>query len=367
MILMNDFKAEPGEVREAMLVATRRVFESGWFVLGKELQAFEQQWALHCGTRHAVGVGNGMDAIELVLRAANIGPGDEVITTPMTAFATVLAVLRAGAQPVLADIDPRSGLLDPDSVQRCLSKRTKAVLLVHLYGQVRQMLRWQNLCADAGVALIEDCAQAHLATSAGRVAGSFGLAGAYSFYPTKNLGAIGDGGAVVTNEADLSTRISRLRNYGQSVRYVHPELGMNSRLDELQAALLLVRLGWLERFTVRRRAVAANYDQHIRHDAIQLLKAPEAPEAHARHLYVVGCNARDELMSHLKDCGVQSLIHYPVPVHQQTPCTELRRDPRGLAQAEAHAAGCVSLPCHPQMTDDDAGCVIAAVNSFQSR
>ena len=218
--------------------------------------------------------------------------------------------------------------------------------------------------ADAGVALIEDCAQAHLAASNGRAAGTFGIAGAYSFYPTKNLGAIGDGGAVVTDAPDLAGRIAQLRNYGQSVRYVHPHLGMNSRLDELQAALLSVRLDWLERFTERRRAVASIYDRHIHHPAVQMLDAPEALDSHVHHLFVLRCDARDALMAHLKGCGVQSLIHYPVPVHQQAPCTELRRDPKGLAHADAHAASCVSLPCHPQMSDDDARKVVAAVNSF---
>ena len=238
MILMNDFKAEPAELREAMSAAAARVFASGWYVLGNELKAFEQAWAAACGTAFCLGVGNGMDAIELALRGLDIGPGDEVVTTPMTAFATVLAVLRAGATPVLADIEPDSGLLSPASVRRCLSPRTRAVLLVHLYGQMRDMPAWAALCGDAGIALIEDCAQAHLACWDGQPAGSLGVAGAYSFYPTKNLGAIGDGGALVTQSEPLAQRVGRLRNYGQSERYVHPELGMNSRLDELQAALL---------------------------------------------------------------------------------------------------------------------------------
>jgi len=235
---------------------------------------------------------------------------------------------------------------------------------VHLYGQVRQMARWQALCADAGIALIEDCAQAHLASSDGRVAGAFGMAGAYSFYPTKNLGAVGDGGAVVTDDPDLAGRIAQLRNYGQSVRYVHPHLGMNSRLDELQAALLSVRLAWLERFTERRRSVAALYGQRVRNRAVQLLDAPESPECHVYHLYVVRSESRDALMAHLKACGVQSLIHYPVPVHQQPPCVALMRDPLGLPHAEAYAATCISLPCHPQMTDGEAQRVVDAVNSF---
>lgn len=185
MILMNDFRAEPPALTEAMLAATQRVLASGWYVLGKECEAFERRWAVVCGLAHGVGVGNGMDAIEVALRALDIGAGDEVITTPMTAFATVLAVLRAGATPVLADIEPESALLSMASVRRCLSPRTKAVLLVHLYGQLRDMPAWQLLCRDAGIALIEDCAQAHYAMLGGKAAGSFGAAGAFSFYPPR--------------------------------------------------------------------------------------------------------------------------------------------------------------------------------------
>src|SRR5450759_920230 len=211
MILMNDFKAEPAELREAMLGAARRVLESGWYVLGNEASAFEEQWAAACGVAHGVGVGNGLDAIEIALRALDIGPGDEVITTPMTAFATVLAILRAGATPVLADIDPQTALLSIASAERCVSPRTRAVVLVHLYGQVRSMDAWSAFCTRHGIALVEDCAQAHLAAWQGEVAGSFGVAGAYSFYPTKNLGAPGDAGMLVTEDEALAQRASCLR------------------------------------------------------------------------------------------------------------------------------------------------------------
>lgn len=365
MILMNDFKAEPAEMRQAQLEAARRVFESGWYVLGSECQSFERQWAQACDTRHCVGVGNGMDAIELALRGLGIGPGDEVITTPMTAFATVLAVLRAGAIPVLADIDPASGHLDPASVQRCLSPRTRAVVLVHLYGQMRAMSTWEALCAQVGIALIEDCAQAHLASLGGRSAGSIGKAGAWSFYPTKNLGAIGDGGAVVCSDDELAARVARLRNYGQSERYYHPELGMNSRLDELQAAILSARLKWLPGATETRRQIAQTYRRELNNPAVELLAAPEEAGAHVYHLFVVRCATRDELQAHLKQAGVQSLVHYPVPVHHQEPCRDLRRDPQGLPQAERHGQVCLSLPCHPQMTADQVGQVVDAVNAFR--
>lgn len=365
MILMNDFKAEPAELREAMLVAARRVIDSGWYVLGPECQAFERRWAQTCETRHCVGTGNGMDAIELALRAIDIGPGDEVITTPMTAFATVLAIVRAGAIPVLADIEPGTALLSPESVRRSLSPRTRAIVLVHLYGQVRQMDAWRALCLDAGIPLVEDCAQAHLARWNGRPAGSFGAAGAWSFYPTKNLGALGDGGAVVTNDDTLAAMVGRLRNYGQSERYFHLELGMNSRLDEIHAAMLLVRLEWLEGFTRSRRAIAGSYTASMRNPSVEPLLPPEFEEAHVHHLFVVRCRERAKLQEHMKAAGVQSLVHYPVPVHRQKPFLDVLRDAQGLVNAERHGDTCLSLPCHPQMTEQQVAQVIDAVNAFQ--
>jgi dTDP-4-amino-4,6-dideoxygalactose transaminase len=367
VIRMNDFGAEPLALREAMSVAAARVFASGWYVLGPECKAFEDRWATACGASRCVSVGNGMDAIELALRALGIGSGDEVITTGMTAFATVLAIARAGATPVLADIDPGTGLLCPESAERCLSDRTRAIVVVHLYGQVRQMDRWTELCRSAGIELVEDCAQAHLARWQGRVAGTFGAVGAYSFYPTKNLGAIGDGGAIVTNRLPLAERVACLRNYGQTERYVHPELGMNSRLDELQAALLTVRFDWLEAFTLRRRAVAAQYDLAIHNPAIRKLQVAQQPESHVHHLYVVCSAKRQALLGHLAACDVQSLIHYPVPVHCQEPFRGIRTDPRGLVATEAHAATCLSIPCHPQLTDAQVDQVVDALNSFDGR
>lgn len=364
MILMNDFGAEPAELRSAMKTAAARVVDSAHFILGKENAAFERRWAAACRMSHAVGVANGMDAIEIALRALRIGPGDEVITTPMTAFATVLAIHRAGAVPVLADVDPATALLCPDSVERCLTARTKAVIPVHLYGQIRNMDRWVSLCRGAGVALIEDCAQSHLAEIDGRVAGSFGAAGAYSFYPTKNLGALGDAGAVVTDDPALAELCAKLRNYGQSERYHHPELGLNSRLDEMQAAILAVRLDYLAGFTARRQAIAARYHDELNNDRVQLLSRPAAPGAHVYHLFVVTCDERDALQQHLKDEGVQALIHYPVLVSQQAPFRTLRRDPNGLGHSERHAATCLSLPCHPQMSDAQVSTVIEAVNRF---
>lgn len=365
MILMNDFKAEPEELRVAELAALDRVLRSGWYVLGNEVKAFEAAWAARCGLAHTVGVGNGMDAIEIGLRALNIGGGDEVITTPMTAFATVLAVIRAGATPVLADIDPETALLDPASVERCIGPRTKAVLLVHLYGQVREMERWMALCEKHGIALLEDCAQAHLARWNGKVAGSFGRFGAYSFYPTKNLGALGDAGALVSNEGELVQRAAVLRNYGQSVRYHHTELGLNSRLDELQAALLRVRLERLDELTERRRQIASAYRERVTNPRVRLLAVPTQAESHVYHLFVLICEERDQLAQHLKSGGVETYVHYPVPVHCQPPCAGVRRDPNGLHAAESHARVCLSIPCHPQMRDADVATVIDAINAFK--
>ena len=365
MILMNDFKAEPESLRIAELAAIDRVLRSGWYVLGQEVKAFESEWAARCGIAFAAGVGNGMDAIEIGLRSLDIGAGDEVITTPMTAFATVLAIIRAGATPVMADIDPDTALLDPKSVERCITSRTKAILLVHLYGQIRDMERWLGLCEVHGLALLEDCAQSHLATWNGRIAGCFGRFGAYSFYPTKNLGAMGDAGAIVSNESDLIQRVGILRNYGQKVRYYHAELGLNSRLDEIQAALLRVRLGLLDEFTRRRRQIARTYFEGIANPQIELLARPLQTESHVYHLFVVKCAERERLAQHLKSSGVETFVHYPVPVHQQEPCAHLRCDLNGLLVTEQHAATCLSIPCHPQMSDTDIAAVVGAINAFK--
>jgi dTDP-4-amino-4,6-dideoxygalactose transaminase len=305
-----------------------------------------------------------MDAIEIGLRALGIGSGDEVITTPMTAFATVLAIIRSGATPVLADIDPDTALLDPSSVERCISSRTKAVILVHLYGQVRAMERWQALCESAGIMLLEDCAQAHAARWRGKAAGSFGAWGAYSFYPTKNLGAVGDGGALVTDSEEIAGKARRLRNYGQAGRYHHPDLGLNSRLDELQAAILSIRLGWLDVFTRRRKEIAGAYFAGIRNPLIQTMPLPLEDDSHVYHLYVLRCEERDRLAEHLQSRGVASLIHYPVPLHRQEPCAGIRVDRHGLPHAEEHASRALSIPCHPQMSNTDVCSVLEAINDF---
>ncbi len=364
MIPLNDFRREPEEIVQGQLAAMERVLRSGSYILGREVEVFEELWAGQCRTAHCVGVANGMDAIEIGLRALGIGDGDEVITTPLTAFASVLAIMRAGATPVLADVDPATGLLDRESVARCVSDKTRAVLLVHLYGRVDSLDAWADWCRVRGVWFVEDCAQAHGASWRGRPAGTWGEFGAYSFYPTKNLGTCGDGGALVTNSAGLADRARVLRNYGQSERYHHPVLGLNSRLDELHAAVLAARLPFLAGFNQRRREVGSAYREWIVNPLVACLPPGADPASDVHHLFVVRCQERDRLQQHLSAAGVGSLVHYPIPVHRQEPCRALRRDAAGLAEAERFASDCLSLPCHPFLRDDEIAQVCGAVNDF---
>jgi len=365
MILMNDLKSDPEELIKAELAACERVLRSGYWILGPEVASFEAQWSDYLGIKHTVGCGNGMDAIEIGLRALGIGAGDEVITTPMTAFATVLAIMRSGATPVLADIDLDTAMLNPDSVIRCITKCTKAIILVNLYGQIGAVEVLTEIAKNKGIYFIEDCAQSHGAKAQGKPSGSFGILAAWSFYPTKNLGAVGDGGALTTDDADIAEQARFLGNYGQSVRYHHPLKGLNSRLDELQAAILKERLKYLNSWTNRRREIAETYSVSIVNHLVKLMPLPEDKARHVHHLFVVTCDQRDALQLHLKDKGVNTLIHYPIPVHKQEPCFKIRRDPHGLFNAEKHAATCLSLPCHPGMTDEQIRNVTEAVNSFK--
>ncbi len=364
MISMNGFSQEPAEILVAEQEAATSVFASHYYVLGNQVTEFESEWAGYCSSQHAVGVANGLDALEIILRTQGIGAGDQVITTPMTAVATILGIIRAGATPVLADIDPETALLDPASVERCINEKTRAIILVHLYGQVRNMAAWQKLCDSHGIALIEDCAQSHGAQENGVGCGSFGVAGAFSFYPTKNLGAIGDAGALVTNDTKIDRQARMLRNYGQVNRYEHHEIGMNSRLDELQAAILRVRLNWLDEFTARRKQIASRYRSEINNQWVKLLAAPLNPDQHVYHLFVFTTPFREQLQKHLAQSGVETLIHYPISADQQVALAGIATDPQGLPHAREHAETCLSIPCHPQLTDTELDHVIASVNSF---
>jgi dTDP-4-amino-4,6-dideoxygalactose transaminase len=364
MILMNDFQAEPMELRKQMVSAVVEVIESGSFILGQQVEKFEREWARLNRVQHCVGVGNGMDAIEISLRALDIGQGDEVITTPITAFATVLAIIRAGATPVFADIHPDTAVLDPKSVERCLTRHTKAIVLVHLYGRTGPIEELLDLAREREIHLIEDCAQAHSGFYKGLQVGSFGTFGAWSFYPTKNLGAIGDAGALTTSHEELASRARALRHYGQTLRAHHPEPGLNSRLDEIQAAALLARLPYLSVWTERRRAIARQYQDGICHPQIRFLTKSNQMDEHVYHLFVIRCLHRNALQSYLRSNGIESLVHYPIPAHQQQPCRKMQCDPMGLKHAERHSEECLSIPCHPQMKDDEVKKIISVMNTF---
>jgi len=334
------------------------VLDRGWFVLGDEGRAFEREFADWLGAPDAAGVASGTDAIELALRALGIGPGDEVVTQANTCVPTIAGIARTGATPVLCDVEPAAGTMDPESLAGALSPRTRAVVPVHLYSQCADVDALRAVAGD--VPIVEDCAQAHGARLRGRAAGTMGDAAAFSFYPTKNLGALGDGGAVA-GPAELVDHARRLRVYGQTDRYHHGEAGVNSRLDELQAAVLRVRLRALDAGNDRRRAIAGAYDAALagRDDVRPLARLPE--RVHAFHLYVVRCAQRDAVQAALAEAGIGTLVHYPVPVHGHPPYRDLPRSSTGLAVSERLAGEILSLPMYPELTDAEVEAVSAAL------
>jgi dTDP-3-amino-3,4,6-trideoxy-alpha-D-glucose transaminase len=341
--------------------AIERVVASGWFVLGPEVAAFEAEFAGASGAAHAIGVGNGTDAIALILKALGIGPGDEVITTPLSAAYTALAVMMTGARPVFADIESDRLTLDPAAIAAAVTPRTRAVLPVHLYGQPADMTGIQAVASRHNLPIVEDCCQAHLATTEGRPVGTVGVAGAFSFYPTKNLGALGDGGAVVTGDPALAERVKRLRNGGQTDRYHHQLPGINSRLDEMQAAILRARLPYMTEWTVRRRKLAAAY-------RTSLVRAPVVPlqerdPGHVYHLFVVRTARRAALQEHLAAQGIEALVHYPIPIPHQPAVKD--QNPRECPTATAACGEVLSLPLYPALTSSDLADVSSAVCSFQ--
>ena len=351
----------PGEDAAAVRAAIDRVIASGWFVLGPEVEAFEAEFAAASGTPHAVGVGNGTDAITLILRALGIGAGDEVITPPLSAAYSALAVIMAGARPVFADIHPERLTLDPTAIERAITPRTRALLPVHLYSPPADMHAIEAIALRHNLAIVEDAAQAHAATSDGRPVGTIGVAGAISFYPTKNLGALGDGGAVITRDAALAARIKRLRNGGQTSRYHHNEAGANSRLDEMQAAILRARLPYLGGWTARRRAIAAAYRFAL--DGAALTVPREFDAGHVYHLFPVLTPQREAFMAHMTARGVETLIHYPVPIPKQPALAGF--DPADCPVANRICSEVVSLPIYPGLRDPAISAVAGAAAAFQ--
>ena len=346
---------ESGDIRAAI----DRVLERGWYILGPELEAFEAEFARASGSRFVVGVGNGTDAITLLLRASGVSQGDEVIVPAMTAGFTALAVLAAGATPIVADVDPDTLTLDVNACAAVMTTRTKAILPVHLYGHPADLDPLREFAERHALAVIEDCCQAHLATYKGQPVGTIGVGGAFSFYPTKNLAALGDAGAVITDDEQLAKRVRRLRNGGQQPRHHHVEAGVNSRLDELQAAILRSRLTRLAAQTSRRREIARRYRDRLGRAVTPLA---ERDSGHVYHLFPVRSTGRDALAAHLHSAGIETLIHYPLALSDQLAFA--RHTPHPCPVASAAAAELLSLPLNPRVTDAQVDEVIHAVNAF---
>lgn len=348
-----------GQVEPALQSIMRR----GWFVLGEELQAFESDFAAYCGVAFAIGVGSGTDALHLALKACGIGPGDEVITVSHTFIATALAIVWTGATPVFVDIDAETFTMDPERAAEAVTSKTRAILPVHLYGQCADMDPILDIAAAHDLKVIEDAAQAHGAVYKGRKAGSMGHLGCFSFYPTKNLGAYGDAGAVVTSDAELFERIRLLRNYGQTEKYRHDSMGYNSRLDEMQAAVLRIKLRHLDAWNARRRQIAANYSASFEDSDLRLQRTPDGFDS-VYHLYVVQSTDRDHMQSALRQKNIETLVHYPVPVHSQKAVRDLHCLKMPLPATERCAKEVLSLPMGPELTDDQVDYVCRSVQAL---
>jgi dTDP-4-amino-4,6-dideoxygalactose transaminase len=338
----------PGEDAQAVRSAIDRVIERGWFVLGPELEAFEGEFAAAVSAPHAVGVGTGTDAIAIALRCLGIGAGDEVITAPLSAAYSALAIMMAGARPVFVDVDPQRLTIEPKAIEAAVTPKTAAILPVHLYGQPADMAAIVEIARRHGLAIVEDCCQAHLATCDGKAVGSFGDAAAYSLYPTKNLGALGDGGALTLQDGSLAARARRVRNGGQTDRYHHGEFGMNTRLDEMQAAVLRARLAYLPSWTARRRALARRYREALQ-GSTAITVPPEVDSGHVYHLFPVLSLEREGVRQALASRGIETLIHYPVPIPRQ-PALATER-PADCPIADRLCAQLFSLPLYPALPE----------------
>ena len=366
MIAFLDMKSVYGELKPELDAAYHRVMESGWYVLGKEVEAFEAEYAAFCGTKHCIGLGNGLEALELALRGWDIGPGDEVIVPSNTYIATWLAVTAVGARVVPVEPTPAGPNIDPERLAAAITPRTKAIMPVHLYGEPADMVAIAALARKHGLKVVEDVAQAQGSKVRGRRAGALGDAGAHSFFPTKNIGAFGDGGAVTTDDDKLADRLRALRNYGSKVKYVNIERGFNSRLDELQAAFLRVKLRHLDRWNEQRRQVAARYDDKLA--GIPGLGLPRAPQwaEPVWHLYVVRTPHRVELIKALDGKGIGTLVHYPIPPHLQQAYADLGLGRGTYPLAENLADTVLSLPMGPHLKPEQVDEVAAAVRKALS-
>lgn len=368
MIPFVDLKKQFREHREEFLKAVERVMENAAFVLGSEVETFEHKFAAFIGTKYAVGVASGTDALHLALRAVGVGPGDEVITATNTFYATTAAIELAGARPVLVDCDPRTYLIDVAGIEKAITPKTKAIIPVHLYGQVAPMDDIQAIATRYNLIIIEDACQAHGAMYKYKRAGTFGRAAAFSFYPGKNLGAFGDGGAVTTNDEAVYKRLCALRNYGSPKKYYHPQFGINSRLDGIQAAILNVKLSYLNQWNAARVRASERYRRNLEGRPEIVLPSPAANSTHVYHLFVVQVlSDRDKVIEKLSHEGIQCGIHYPIPLHLQQAYAYLGYRHGGFPVAESVAKKILSLPMFPEITDEQIDYVcdrlIAAVSS----
>lgn len=365
MVNFLDLKAVNNRYRDELIAACTHVIDSGWYIMGNELAEFENEFASYCGVKHAIGVANGLDALILVLRAwkelGKLQAGDEVIVQANTYIASILAITANDLVPVLVEPDPHSYNLDPIRVRASITPKTKAMLPVHLYGQLSPMPELLAIADEHQLLVLEDCAQAHGAEIAGQRSGSWGHAAGFSFYPGKNLGALGDGGAVTTNDDELAQTVRALRNYGSHKKYENLYVGINSRLDEIQAAMLRVKLCYLEADTQRRQAIAFEYGTRISHPEITLPQITD-PLSHVWHLFVIRTYHREALQRHLSRAGIQTLIHYPIPPHKQQAYAEWHA--LSLPITEQLHQQVLSLPMDPTMNDAAVQQVIDAVNSF---
>ena len=344
--------------------AVHRVLDSGWYILGKELERFEREFAGYIGVPYAVGVGSGTEALHLALIASGVQPGDEVITVPNTAVPTISAISFANATPVFVDVDPATFCIDVGQIEQKITGKTRAIVPVHLYGQACNMPEIISLAAKHGLAVVEDAAQAHGAVYQGKKVGSFGDFGCFSFYPSKNLGAFGDAGMVVTRDEKLAEDIKLLRNYGQEKRYYHKTKGFNSRLDEIQAAILLVKLKYMDAWNERRRQIADLYREHIRNPLVAL-PIEKQDAYHVYHLYVIRCEQRDRLRAFLQEHGIGTQIHYPIPCHLQEAYKDLGLGPGTCPVAEQCADQVLSLPNYPELTDEEIIYIAETINRFE--
>lgn len=358
-----DFNLQRETLEAEIYAALERVIGRGWYVLGPEVEAFEQEFANFLGVRRAVGVATGTDALSLSLVALGIGEGDEVITSPLTATFTALAISRTGARPVFADVDPATLNLSVDSVEKRLSLFTKAIIPVHLYGNPCDLPRLMDLAGSKGLRVVEDACQAHGASHEAKRVGAWGDTGCFSFYPTKNLGALGDGGLISTGDDEVADRLMQLRNGGQSSRYIHEEIGFNSRLDELQAAVLRVKLERLDGWNRRRRDLGSVYCELLKDSPVEPIETTPGAEA-VRHLFVVRAPDREGLREALVADGVQTLIHYPVPAHLQPAYRDLGQGKGSCPVAERAAQEIVSLPLYPELTVEQVERVTNAVCAY---